>query len=38
LLMFSSHIVFSWNVWRMCYGPGAVESPLESLRGAEVAA
>jgi hypothetical protein len=25
--MFLSHIIFSWNVWRMCYGPGAVTSP-----------
>jgi cytochrome c oxidase cbb3-type subunit 1 len=35
LLMFSSHIVFGWNVWRMCYGPGAVASPLQSLRAEE---
>jgi cytochrome c oxidase cbb3-type subunit I len=35
LLMFSSHIVFGWNVWRMCYGPGAVTSPLQSLRAEE---
>jgi cytochrome c oxidase cbb3-type subunit I len=38
LLMFSSHIVFGWNVWRMCYGPGAVASPLESLRAEEAVA
>src|SRR3984885_7290040 len=31
-LMFLSHIAFAWNVWRMCYAPGAVTSPLESLR------
>jgi cytochrome c oxidase cbb3-type subunit 1 len=37
-LMFLSHIVFGWNVWRMCYGPGAVPSPLESLRNEEVVA
>jgi cytochrome c oxidase cbb3-type subunit 1 len=37
-LMFLSHIVFAWNVWRMCYGPGAVTSPLESLRSEEAAA
>jgi cytochrome c oxidase cbb3-type subunit 1 len=35
LLMFLSHIVFGWNVWRMCYGPGAVASPLQSLRAEE---
>jgi cytochrome c oxidase cbb3-type subunit 1 len=35
LLMFSSHIVFGWNVWRMCYGPGAVVSPVQSLRAEE---
>jgi cytochrome c oxidase cbb3-type subunit I len=37
-LMFLSHIVFAWNVWRMCYGPGAVTSPLESLRSEEAVA
>jgi cytochrome c oxidase cbb3-type subunit 1 len=37
-LMFLSHIVFAWNVWRMCYGPGAVPSPLESLRREEALA
>jgi cytochrome c oxidase cbb3-type subunit I len=37
-LMFLSHIVFGWNVWRMCYGPGAVASPLESLRSEEALA
>jgi len=37
-LMFLSHIVFAWNVWRMCYGPGAVPSPLESLRREEAVA
>jgi cytochrome c oxidase cbb3-type subunit I len=37
-LMFLSHIVFGWNVWRMCYGPGAVLSPLESLRAKEAVA
>jgi cytochrome c oxidase cbb3-type subunit 1 len=35
LLMFSSHIVFGWNVWRMCYGTGAVASPLQALRAEE---
>ena len=38
LLMFLSHVVFGWNVWRMCYGPGAVASPLESLRAEEAVA
>src|ERR1700730_3552880 len=37
-LMFLSHIVFGWNVWRMCYGPGAMPSPLESLRAEEAVA
>jgi cytochrome c oxidase cbb3-type subunit 1 len=31
LLMFSSHLVFGWNVWRMCYATGVVVSPLEPL-------
>jgi cytochrome c oxidase cbb3-type subunit 1 len=35
MLMFLSHIVFGWNVWRMCHGPGAVASPLQSLRAEE---
>jgi cytochrome c oxidase cbb3-type subunit 1 len=34
-LMFLSHVVFGWNVWRMCFGPGAVASPLEALRKEE---
>jgi cytochrome c oxidase cbb3-type subunit 1 len=38
LLMFLSHIVFGWNVWRMCHGPGAVASPLDSLRSEEAVA
>jgi cytochrome c oxidase cbb3-type subunit 1 len=38
LLMFLSHIVFGWNVWHMCYGPGAVASPLQSLRAEEAVA
>jgi cytochrome c oxidase cbb3-type subunit 1 len=37
-LMFLSHFVFAWNVWRMCHGPGAVASPLESLRSEEAVA
>ncbi len=27
-LMFLSHIVFAWNVWRMCFGPSAEAAPL----------
>jgi cytochrome c oxidase cbb3-type subunit 1 len=38
LLMFLSHIVFGWNVWRMCLGPGAVRTPVESLRAEEAVA
>jgi cytochrome c oxidase cbb3-type subunit 1 len=38
LLMFLSHIVFGWNVWHMCYGPGAVTSALQSLRAEEAVA
>jgi cytochrome c oxidase cbb3-type subunit 1 len=38
LLMFLSHIAFGWNVWHMCYGPGAVASPIESLRAEEAVA
>jgi cytochrome c oxidase cbb3-type subunit 1 len=38
LLMFLSHIVFAWNVWRMCYGSGAAAIPLKSLRAEEAAA
>jgi len=37
-LMFMSHVVFAWNVWRMCYGPEVVASPLESLRAEEAVA
>lgn len=28
LLMFLSHIVFAWNVWRMSFGPSAAQAPL----------
>jgi len=27
LLMFLSHIVFAWNVWRMSFGPSAAPAP-----------
>jgi cytochrome c oxidase cbb3-type subunit 1 len=37
-LMFLSHLVFAWNVWRMCYGPGAQRSPAASLRAEEAVA
>jgi cytochrome c oxidase cbb3-type subunit 1 len=37
-LMFFSHIVFAWNVWRMCYGPETVAAPLQSLRAEEAVA
>jgi cytochrome c oxidase cbb3-type subunit 1 len=37
-LMFLSHLVFAWNVWRMSYGPGAMQSPVEALRAEEAAA
>jgi cytochrome c oxidase cbb3-type subunit 1 len=38
LLMFLSHIVFAWNVWRMCYGSGAAAIPLTSLSTEEAVA
>lgn len=37
-LMFLSHVVFGWNVLRICYGPGAMASPQESLRSEEAVA
>ncbi len=37
-LMFLSHIVFAWNVWRMCYGRSAPVAPLDALRAGEAAA
>jgi cytochrome c oxidase cbb3-type subunit 1 len=30
-LMFTSHIVFAWNVWRMTYGRTAKAIPLATL-------
>jgi cytochrome c oxidase cbb3-type subunit 1 len=36
--MFLSHIVFAWNVWRMCYGPRTVALPAASLPIAEAVA
>jgi cytochrome c oxidase cbb3-type subunit 1 len=29
-LMFLSHVVFGWNVWRMTYGGGTKATPDES--------
>ena len=37
LLMFLSHVVFAWNVWRMTYGPAGKTAPPASLRAAAVA-
>ena len=31
VLMFLSHIVFAWNVWRMSFGPSAQAAPLAAL-------
>jgi cytochrome c oxidase cbb3-type subunit 1 len=36
-LMFLGHIVFGWNVWRMCYGPSAKFLPLASLQKKDAA-
>lgn len=37
-LMFMSHIVFAWNVWRMTYGRAAKAAPLAALATGETAA
>jgi cytochrome c oxidase cbb3-type subunit I len=37
-LMFLSHIVFAWNVWRMCYARAAAVSQVQSLRAEEAVA
>lgn len=37
LLMFLSHVVFAWNVWRMTYGRAGKAAPLVSLPAPEVA-
>jgi cytochrome c oxidase cbb3-type subunit 1 len=34
-LMFLSHLVFAWNVWRMTYGPSANPVSLVPARGGE---
>lgn len=36
--MFLSHVVFGWNVWRMCYGAKTVATPVRSLRAEEIVA
>jgi len=35
VLMFLSHVVFVWNVWRMTYGPTGKTAPPPSLAAAE---
>jgi cytochrome c oxidase cbb3-type subunit 1 len=37
-LMFLSHIVFAWNVWRMTYGRAAQAVPIDALPAVEAAA
>jgi cytochrome c oxidase cbb3-type subunit 1 len=37
VLMFLSHVIFVWNVWRMTYGPTGKTAPPASLAAAEVA-
>jgi cytochrome c oxidase cbb3-type subunit 1 len=37
LLMFLSHVVFAWNVWRMTYGRAGKATPLVSLPAPKVA-
>jgi len=37
-LMFLSHIVFAWNVWRMTYGRTAQAVPIDALPAVEAAA
>jgi cytochrome c oxidase cbb3-type subunit 1 len=37
-LMFLSHIVFAWNVWRMTYGRAARSAPIDALPSVEAAA
>jgi cytochrome c oxidase cbb3-type subunit 1 len=36
-LMFLSHIVFAWNVWRMTYGPAAAAAPAPALLAEDTA-
>jgi cytochrome c oxidase cbb3-type subunit 1 len=37
-LMFFSHVVFAWNVWRMSFGPSAKAAPRAPLHADEAAA
>ena len=37
-LMFLSHVVFAWNVWRMSFGPSVIAGPLAPRPTAEAAA
>ncbi|HUY03768.1 MAG TPA: cbb3-type cytochrome c oxidase subunit I [Rhodocyclaceae bacterium] len=37
-LMFLSHVVFAWNVWRMSFGPSATPAPQAPLHAEEAAA
>ncbi|MBI4294000.1 MAG: cbb3-type cytochrome c oxidase subunit I [Betaproteobacteria bacterium] len=37
-LMFLSHVVFGWNVWRMSFGPSVTAAPLATLHAEETAA
>jgi cytochrome c oxidase cbb3-type subunit 1 len=37
-LMFLSHIVFAWNVWRMSFGPSAMAAPHAPAHAQEAAA
>jgi len=32
VLMFGSHVVLAWNVWRMCFGPSATAVQLAPSR------
>jgi cytochrome c oxidase cbb3-type subunit 1 len=37
LMMFLSHIVFAWNVWRMTYGRAATVVPIAARPAGEAA-
>jgi cytochrome c oxidase cbb3-type subunit 1 len=38
ILMFLSHLVFAWNVWRMTVGSGAKQAtPVQALAGERLA-
>jgi cytochrome c oxidase cbb3-type subunit 1 len=38
VLMFGSHVVFAWNVWRMCFGPPVTAVQLAPSRSDETPA